>query len=158
MTHRHIGTWRDLADYGIEVLTGEACLIGARYLCDLDERGARIVRSLFGLPPGCELANPWNGSGRIGVHVASIKLPPGLFDLVATFCLFDAGCAHVIVTRDLGVYGVAAPRLAAPGGAWEAVAELVKLHGPDAIVRTYTPLAHPGVGLDATHAMSGRTT
>ena len=33
----------------------------------------------------------------------------------------------------------------------------MKLYGPDAIVRTYSPLEHAGIGLDATHAMSGRT-
>src|SRR3954449_12736939 len=111
-----------------EVLTGEACLIGARYLCDLDERGARIVRAMLGLPRDCKLAGSWNSSGRIGPHVASVKLPTDLFDQLAVFCLFDAGAKHVIVTRDHGVHGVAEARLDAPGGAWETVAETLKLH------------------------------
>ena len=157
MTHRRITCWQDLADYGIEVLTGEACLIGARYLCDLNERGARIVRAMLGLPGDCKLAESWNSTGRIGPHVASVKLPTDLFDQLAVFCLFDGGAKHVIVTRDHGTCGVAEARLETPGGAWETVAEFLKLYGPDAIVRTYSPLEHAGIGLDATHAMSGRT-
>ena len=112
---------------------------------------------MLGLPRDCKLAENWNSSGRIGPHVASIKLPTDLFDQLAVFCLFDAGAKHVIVTRDHGICGVAEARLDAPGGAWETVAEFLKLHGPDAIVRTYSPLEHAGIGLDATHAMSGRT-
>jgi hypothetical protein len=158
MTHRRITCWQDLAEYGIEVLTGEACLIGARYLCDLNDRGARIVRAMLGLPPDCKLAENWNSSGRIGPHVASIKLPTDLFDQLAVFCLFDAGCKHVIVTRRHGIYGVTEPRLDAEGGAWQAVEEFRATYGDDAVERTYTPIGHPGVGLDATHAMSGRTT
>ena len=100
MTLRRITCWQDLTQYGIEVLTGEACLIGARYLCDLDERGARIVRALLGLPRDCKLAENWNASGRIGPHVASVKLPTDLLDQLAVFCLIDVGAKHVIVTRD----------------------------------------------------------
>ena len=159
MPRHRITCWQDLAEYGIEVLTGEACLIGARYLCDLDERGARIVRAMLGLPHDCKLAENWNTSGRIGPHVASIKLPTDLFDQLAVFCLFDAGCKHVIVTRrsrDLrGRRGRGSTRA---GGAWETVAEFrATLRRRTPIVRTYSPLDHAGIGLDATHAMSGRT-
>jgi hypothetical protein len=157
MPRHRITCWQDLSEFGIEVLTGEACLIGARHLCDLDERGARIVRALLGLPHDCKLAENWNSSGRIGPHVASIKLPTDLFIQLSVFCLFDAGCKHVIVTRRHGIHGVTEPKLDGEGGAWQTVAEFRALHGDDAVVRTYTPIDHPGVGLDATHAMSGRT-
>jgi hypothetical protein len=157
MARYRIACWQDLAEYGIEVLTGEACLIGARYLCDLDEQGARIVRALLGLPHDARLAESWNTSGRIGPHVASIKLPTDLFNQLAVFCLFDAGCKHAIVTRNQGIYGITEPRLDGDDGAWRTVDEFRRVYGEDAIVRTYTALDHPGIGLDATHAMTGRT-
>ena len=47
---------------------------------------------MLGLPHDCKLAENWNSSGRIGPHVASIKLPTDLFDQLAVFCLFDGGC------------------------------------------------------------------
>ena len=71
MSRRCIALWRDLAEYGIEVLTGEACRIGARYLCDLDERGARIVRSLMGLL----------GDGTLADRHAMEKLPQTLVNV-----------------------------------------------------------------------------
>jgi hypothetical protein len=155
----HIGSsWDDLRAYGIAPLTGEACTIGLRILCDLNERGARIVRTLIGLPADAKLAENWNSASKIGTHVASAKLPYDLFDALAVVCLFDAGCKHVIVTRDHGIYGVATARLDGPDGVWAFVDQLRGIYGRDAIARTYSPVAgQPAVGLDAVPASSGRS-
>lgn len=42
---------KDLREYGIEWLTGEACHYGMRILCDLTVPGLRLVTRFFGLLP-----------------------------------------------------------------------------------------------------------
>lgn len=77
---------RDLEPYGIFPLTGEACALSMRILCDLSHVGRRIVRECLGLPipiipaaPGVQLAEPWNSSTRGVQHVASIMLYPDMW-------------------------------------------------------------------------------
>ena len=42
--------FNDLAAYGIEPLTGEACGLGYRILCDVTERGRNVVGKALGIP------------------------------------------------------------------------------------------------------------
>ncbi len=40
---KYIHDWNDLRAYGINYLTGEACAVGKRLLCDVNERGRAVV-------------------------------------------------------------------------------------------------------------------
>ena len=43
-----ISNWQQLSEYGIVILTGEACGLAYRYLCDLTEQGKKIVEKCLG--------------------------------------------------------------------------------------------------------------
>ena len=41
-------SWNDLAPFGIEILTAEACGVSYRYLCDVTEKGRKVLSVAFG--------------------------------------------------------------------------------------------------------------
>jgi hypothetical protein len=90
----------DLRAYGINCLTGEACGIGYRILCDLDEKGAALVRKCLGLVPGSVFARGWNNS-----QGWSVMLPHEMVIPLGIFALLDNGCKEVLATNG-ELYGV----------------------------------------------------
>jgi hypothetical protein len=47
---QHINSnWRELQKYGIFMLTGESCAYSMRVLCDVNEKGWRILRNYLGM-------------------------------------------------------------------------------------------------------------
>ena len=143
---RAINNWNHLHDFGIVALTGEACNLGARLLCDLTKHGADIVREMYGLPPDCKLAENWNHGEDDNPHVASIMLPCESLIQVATFALLLTGFPVVAVCRH-GVFGLKT----------EEELPVVKEMVGGEYVRTYGYWNHPHVGTRNVHAMSGRT-
>jgi hypothetical protein len=84
--------WHDLRQFGIEALTGEACRVGVRVLCDLTPIGAQIVSDLLGVPEG-SFPDAWNG----GKAVSSVLLPRDLWHDLAVWCLLSR-CLEVCDT------------------------------------------------------------
>jgi hypothetical protein len=77
--------WRGLEKYGILMLTGEACGIGMRLLCDLTPEGVDNLGLFFS--NHLTVGNNWNGSDG---QIASIMLPYHMWrDLAAFFLLGD---------------------------------------------------------------------
>ena len=90
---KHVQNWRDLERYGIELLTGEACGLMYRLLCDVTGQGQKVIEKCFGI--SVTLAEPWN-SGRVDdPHVGSILLPPSMFLPLGVFALLESGCTEV---------------------------------------------------------------
>jgi hypothetical protein len=56
----NVNSLQDLRQFGVNTLTGEACRLGMRLLCDLSEQGEELVCEFLGLPYGTELAPNWN--------------------------------------------------------------------------------------------------
>ena len=142
-----IRTWRDLEPYGIISLTGEACKLGIRMLCDLTNDGVNIIGRVFGLRGGDCLAENWNSTG-----VKSILLPYSIFNDLAACCLIlgaDCACA-AIDSQSKAVHGFVS---------LEEYEERGKLLSDAGIrfTRVYRALNHPGDGVNATHAFTGRT-
>jgi hypothetical protein len=83
-----ISSWPDLRPYGIDILTGEACGLMYRILCDVNENGKKVIEKVFDV----ELKMPenWN-SGAVG----SIMLPYEMFVPFAIFALLESGCKEV---------------------------------------------------------------
>jgi hypothetical protein len=87
--------WHDLRPFGIDVLTGEACRVGTRILCDLTPEGRRIVADLLGVPDHPDgFGVSWNG----GKADSSILLPRDLWHDLAVWCLLSR-CVEVCDTR-----------------------------------------------------------
>ena len=134
-----IACWDHLRAYGINVLTGEACSLMYRVLCDITDDGKRVIEKCL----SCELKPPenWN-SGAIG----SIMFTPEMLVPIAVFALLEAGCREVYVVEG-SVIGIEAD-----DGA-DTVARLRRLHG-DRITRRF---AYTGPFQDRNqHQMTGR--
>ena len=124
---KHVHCWNDLRQFGINILTGEACALGMRVLCDLDEQGVRLMREVFGLPDlECTLREEMrdlppecgNQAARLRQRVrqfdrnmnsegiASIMLPRSLFtDLAVVGCIIN-GCEVALLMDNGEVCGI----------------------------------------------------
>jgi hypothetical protein len=63
-----VSHWDALREYGIDVLTGEACSLMYRILCDLTLNGKRIVERCLSVHIESE---NWNSGSKEDPHVAS---------------------------------------------------------------------------------------
>lgn len=96
--------WDDLRAFGIEALTGEACSLAMRLLCDVTERGKGIVESFLGRRIALESGSNWNGGSKDDPHVASILLPRSILEDLGAFALCHTAEPHEGVARlDSGV-------------------------------------------------------
>ena len=96
---KRLENWRSLEEFGVTFLTAESCGYMLRYLCDLNERGKRIIEAM--LDTKLECSENWNSGS-----VASILLTPFMFTSVATFCLIDEGCEFIWILKDNTVVGL----------------------------------------------------
>jgi hypothetical protein len=56
---------KDLEQFGIKLLTGEADALGYRILCDLDAQGVRVFKECFGLPRDTSENDPTSMRNRV---------------------------------------------------------------------------------------------
>jgi len=90
MPHNEIETYnsiQDLEQFGVFPLTGEACGLNMRILCDLDQQGCDLMRDFLRLSP---FAQNWNGKG---VH--SCMLPISSFEDLWIFAQIKYGALEV---------------------------------------------------------------
>lgn len=93
-----IRSWGDLADYGIVLLTGEACALTYRVLFDLTAQGKRTVEKCFSAKVESE---PWNSGEESDPHVASIMLTSEMLEPLSVFALLESGCSEVVVFHSI---------------------------------------------------------
>ena len=93
-----VACFRDLEQFGIKCLTGEADALGFRILCDLTEQGVRVFRECFGIPSG-PLAENWNSGA-----VASVMLTEESIKPLAVIGFYFKG--HTVVVTDTAVYAL----------------------------------------------------
>ena len=89
-----IRNWLDLNEFGIDLLTGEACGLSYRFLCDVTANGKHILQKCFG---GVEIGftEPWNSGRKDDPHIGSVMLPPEMFIPLGAFALLEYGCFDV---------------------------------------------------------------
>jgi hypothetical protein len=141
-----ISSFAGLAAYGIEPLTGEACGLTYRILCDVTEPGRKILAKAFGIP-GFTLAEPWNRGTATDPHVGSIMLALELLAPIGVFALLENGCTEVWLLKDGGLIGIE------PGDAADIIGANRRLVG-DRLARS---LGYRGTAGDRNvHVMTGR--
>lgn len=157
---------RDLEQFGIISLTGEACGLAMRILCDLTEEGVNLIREFMRVEP---TADAWNSKG-----VKSIMLPTCIMQDLWIFAHVRAGTANVFLGGYVfghwteTHYEEINVTLKHPDKTWTNKAWAVndpdmmkRLHEREGvsfyISRTFKRSDHPGTGLDNTHTMTGRT-
>lgn len=88
-----------LRSHGIDPLTGEACGLGMRVLCDVTEEGKKILERFFGLPE-IRMMEAWNPEpGKVG----SIMIPRDMFTDLLVMIMVEDGKNIVAHTED-GLY------------------------------------------------------
>ena len=99
-----IRCWEELAPHGIVALTGEACGLSYRILCDVTANGKKLLEKVLGVRE-LGLAENWNRGKDEDPHIGSIMLVPELLTAVAVFALLDQGCKEVWTAQRHGVFG-----------------------------------------------------
>lgn len=100
-----ITRWNDLAAYGIDALTGEACGLSYRLLCDVTATGRAILEKLLSVPP-LTLHPNWNRGSPDDPHIGSILLPPDFWVPLGIFALLESGCAEVWCAENRSLLGI----------------------------------------------------
>lgn len=104
---KSIRCWDDLSAHGVEPLTGEACGLSYRILCDVTARGKKTLEKALGVAQ-LGLHENWNGGSPSDPHIGSIMLAPDLLPFVGVFALLEAGCSEVWLTKGHTVVGIEA--------------------------------------------------
>ena len=93
--------------YGVIPLTGEACGLSYRILCDVTARGKRTLEKALSVAQ-LGLHENWNHGTADDPHVGSIMLAPDLLPFIGVFALLEAGCREVWTTKGQSVIGIEA--------------------------------------------------
>lgn len=113
--------WSDFRVAGIEMLTGEACSLMLRVLCDVTDKGHKLICRALGLDPTKnKLGEPWNGGTKDNPHVGSIMLSSDWLPVLAIFAALDQPgtieCYHAYKDGQwAGTYGFAAADMETKG-------------------------------------------
>jgi len=83
----------DLAQFGLDPLTGEACGLMYRVLFDLTAQGQKIVEKCLGLR--LIPAEAWNRGTNDDPHTGSVMIAPEMFVPLGIFALLESGCTEV---------------------------------------------------------------
>lgn len=85
---------------GINLLTGEACGLGMRVLCDITEAGRRLLTEILGVVE-ITPAGQWNGrEGTVG----SVMIPRDLFRTILVFGLLKNPKVRYVYVCSDGLY------------------------------------------------------
>ena len=104
---KSIRCWDDLSAYGIIPLTGEACGLSYRILCDVTARGKKTLEKALSVAQ-LGLHENWNHGSADDPHVGSVMLAPDLLPFIGVFALLEAGCREVWLTKGQTVIGIEA--------------------------------------------------
>lgn len=104
---KSIRSWNDLSAHGIVPLTGEACGLSYRILCDVTARGKKTLEKAMSIAQ-LGLQENWNHGSADDPHVGSVMLAPDLLPFVGVFALLEAGCREVWLTKGHTVIGIEA--------------------------------------------------
>ncbi|MGI6414799.1 MAG: hypothetical protein ACOX1P_03955 [Thermoguttaceae bacterium] len=143
---KSIRCWDDLSAHGIIPLTGEACGLSYRLLCDVTARGKKTLEKALSVAQ-LRLHENWNHGTDDDPHVGSVMLAPDLLPFVGVFALLEAGCREVWLTKGHTVIGVEADDSA------EEVELFQQFHANDLVRR----FGYAGTAGDRNqHMMTGR--
>lgn len=141
-----IRCWNDLSPHGIIPLTGEACGLSYRLLCDVTARGKRTIEKALGVAQ-LGLHENWNHGSADDPHVGSVMLAPDLLPPLGVFALLESGCREVWLTKGHTVVGIEAD------DSPDCVETFMRIHANDLARR----FAYSGTAGDRNqHMMSGR--
>jgi hypothetical protein len=143
---RFIRCFSDLAAYGLEPLTGEACGLMYRILFDVTAEGLRILEKCLGVK--ITPAEPWNRGEPDRPHVGSVMLAQPMLVPLGIFALLESGCTECWLHKQGDLMGIE------PSDSPEIIERYRSMY-EGTIVRRF---AYRGTAGDRNvHMMSGRT-
>ena len=143
---KKIKCWDDLSAFGIVPLTGEACGLSYRILCDVTARGKKTLEKALSIAQ-LGLRENWNRGNPDAPHVGSVMLAPELLAFVGVFALLESGCREVWLTKGRSVIGIE------PADEADRVESFKRFHADDLVRR----FGYSGTAGDRNqHVMSGR--
>lgn len=154
---KSVSSWADMERYGVFALTGEACTLSMRLLCDLNKDGVHLITRFLGgnleLCPGSN----WNYSKGAN---SSIMLPHTILCDLGAFALHVVDGYKVVVRLEQdGVLGVDVPALQKEIATWEKSCEwqeAIKLGSGGRDIERYYFAAEGSVAGRNVHQMTGR--
>ena len=154
---KSVSSWEDMERYGVFALTGEACTLSMRLLCDVDSNGRQLLTKFLGGNVTLDPGSNWNSSKGA---CSSIMLPHGILCELGAFALHVVDGFKVVVRLEQnGVLGVDVPALQKQIATWETPCEwqeAIKLgSGGREIERYYWAMDNSVAGRNV-HQMSGR--
>jgi hypothetical protein len=102
---KSIRCWEDLSRFGIVPLTGEACGLSYRILCDVTATGKKIIEKALDVA-NLKLRENWNHGNPDDPHVGCVMLAPELLPCLGVFALLEHGCCEVWLTKTRQVVGI----------------------------------------------------
>jgi len=155
----NIRCWQDLAQFGIQPLTGESCALGMRSLCDVTEKGKELLTAFFGGNISFKEGTNWNSGAKYSVMLPYSILQDLSVFAVLTTCPFGSSarcaCAAVI---DGTIAGYTDKEWKSYAEAYIGASNQMRLKDPETYgqpVRVFT-LKKGAVGDRNIHQMSGR--
>ena len=143
---KSIRCWHDLSPHGVIPLTGEACGLSYRLLCDVTAKGKKTLEKALGVAQ-LQLHENWNHGADDDPHLGSIMLAPDLLPFIGVFALLEAGCREVWLTKSRKVFGIEAEDMP------DQVEAFTRIHANDLARR----FAYGGTAGDRNqHMMTGR--
>ncbi len=143
---KRIECWKDLQPYGVEVLTGEACGLSFRILCDITLKGKKLLEKCLGLRD-LGAAEAWNNGTKENPHIGSVLLAHDMLYIIGIFALLENGYTDVWLLKNKSIIGFMRDD---PTKMRERYAEIHR----DDLVRTFS---YAGTAGDRNvHVMSGR--
>ena len=104
---KSIRCWDNMSAYGIIPLTGEACGLSYRILCDVTAAGKKTLERAFDVAQ-LGLRENWNHGNPDDPHVGCVMLAPDLLTFIGVFALLESGCREVWLTKSRQVLGIEA--------------------------------------------------
>lgn len=99
-----IHNWKDLQPFGIDALTGESDKHMYRILCDVTQRGKRILERMMDVQ--LTLHDNWNSGAKDDPHIGSLLIPHEFVPSIAVFCLLsDTSVTEVWLMKSGSVLG-----------------------------------------------------
>lgn len=141
---KSVTCWRDLEQFGIDLLTGEACGYMYRFLCDVTANGKAAIEKC--LDCSLTLHENWNSGSEHDPHIGSIMLSQEMFAPLAAFCLLEAGFIEVWLMKTGAAFGIAQDDLPEDVQRWKQFHQNDVCH----ILRSKAPARNQ-------HQMTGRT-
>lgn len=141
---------------GIDMLTGEACRLDMRLICDFDEHGKELIIQFFGLAYDTKFQDSWNSTFTAGSIMLSRETIAQL--KIFNALVFDKANIVVELKREWPISFTDETHKDSIEFdmycAWMAMQRK-----EDNVVRTYTMPSNigPAIGGNMTHAITGRT-